>query len=183
MKRQNRKRNKTQRAKDTQKAAAMRSEGDSLRTIASALDVAPSTVKADLDGVDQLLLKKAMLDREAAMLTQLNDLQFAVNEAKRAWALSLEDSEKVTFKASPRNGDEHTTTTEGQSGNPGHLRNLVKAVEVRSKLLGLYQAEPNPEKPELTDAEKLIAEQIKEARAKHAAQFPQAPEPGTAELP
>lgn len=167
---------------DQEKASELRLEGASLREIGEELGVSYETVRLDLKPFDEAAAKKIMSNREMAMLEQLRDLQFAADEAKKAWALSLEDSEKTITKKSVRFGDDITLVTEIQTGDPGHIRNLVKTVDVRSKLLGLYQAEPNPEKPELTDAEKLIAEQIKEARAKHAAQFPQAPEPGTAEL-
>lgn len=79
---------------------------------------------------------RARLDREEHIARELRTLDTALQEALDAWNRSKEDNEVVTVEG--RDGKNRITKrTEGQSGNPAHLGNVVRISESRRKLLGL----------------------------------------------
>lgn len=146
------KRNKHQKARDIRKESKLRAEGQTLHQIAEAVGVSHEQVRLDLKYIDQRLIAEAAKDLEKAKAENLAKLRFAQAEVLEAWKLSLEDAEKVTVKHSRAKLDdeddycedpgiqvETTRVTEGQSGNPGHLRNYIRALEAEAKLLGLYE--------------------------------------------
>jgi hypothetical protein len=132
------KRNKHQKARDIRQESKLRAEGHTLHQIAEAVGVSHEQVRLDLKYIDQRLIEAAAKDLEKAKAENLAKLRFAQAEVLEAWKLSLEDSERISTKQSA-DGTETTTVTEGQSGNPGHLRNYIRALEAEAKLLGLYE--------------------------------------------
>jgi hypothetical protein len=118
----------------------LRSEGVPLRQIGEKIGLSYEQVRLDLRAVDESLFNGSIEDRKRAKSEQIAKLRYAQIESQRAWELSLKDAEKTTEKTTEK-GLEKSHTIEGQSGNPGHIRNYVKAVEAESKLLGLYEPE------------------------------------------
>jgi len=146
------KRNKHQKARNIEQESKLRAEGKPLREIAETVGVSHEQVRLDLKYIDKRLIEAAAKDLEKAKAENLAKLRFAQAEVLEAWKLSLEDAEKVTVKHSRAKLDdeddycddpgiqvETTRVTEGQSGNPGHLRNYIRALEAEAKLLGLYE--------------------------------------------
>lgn len=132
------KRNKHQKARNIEQESKLRAEGKPLREIAETVGVSHEQVRLDLKYIDKRLIEAAAKDLEKAKAENLAKLRFAQAEVLEAWKLSLEDSEKITIRQND-DGSERTTVTEGQSGNPGHLRNYIRALEAEAKLLGLYE--------------------------------------------
>lgn len=85
------------------------------------------------------LNEAARLDRDAQIERELRTLDWAQAQAITAWERSKLDAETVVVEEGgrPGGGPKTTTTTKGQSGDPSHLGNVVRASESRRKLLGL----------------------------------------------
>lgn len=132
------KRNKHQRARDRRRIASLRAKGLSLRAIARRVGLDEKQVRLDLAFIDDRLIDSAKVDLEQAKAQTVAKFRWAQIEAREAWIRSLEDAERTTIKDGAKNGLEETITTEGRSGNPGHLRNYAAAVDKEAELLGLY---------------------------------------------
>lgn len=133
------KRNKHQKARDLKRVSELRAEGKPLREIAPEVGLSHEQVRLDLKFLDQTLLSQAVENTEDIKRQLAAKFRFAQAEAVAAWHRSLTDLERVTEKLA-KDGLEHTTVTEGRSGNPGHIRNLIKATEAEAKLFGIYEA-------------------------------------------
>jgi DNA-binding MarR family transcriptional regulator len=100
--------------------------------IAAKLDITQQSVAARL----KKLNARALTDRAEHVARELRTLDDTLREALDAWERSKADAVAVTVE---RRGESERATkrTEGQSGNPAHLANAIKASESRRKLLGL----------------------------------------------
>ena len=138
MRKRGQKRNRHQKARDIKQESMLRAEGKTLREISDAVGVSHEQVRADLKHIDQRLIEAATKDLEKAKAENLAKIRFAQSELAQAWLNSMNDSSKISTKQSS-DGTEITTVTEAQTGNPGHMRNYIKALEAEAKLLGLYE--------------------------------------------
>lgn len=136
-KRRGPRRNKHQRAQDLKKISELRVDKKSLREIAEQVDLSHEQVRQDLAFIDRQLLESAQQDLELIRSQAIAKLRHAQVQAHQAWMRSLDDAEKVSTKKTA-DGTEETTTREGQSGAPGHIRNYIRAIEAEAKLLNLY---------------------------------------------
>ena len=104
----------------------------SVTEIAAQLGISKAAVSMRLKKLNQ----QARLDREAHIERELRTLDLVQREALDAWERSKQPAETLTVEEV--SGAEKTTKrTEGQSGSPAHLANVLKASESRRKLLGL----------------------------------------------
>jgi len=141
------KRNKHQKSRDYKREAKLRAEGKTFREIAKEVGLDAKQVRLDLAFIDEQLIDAAKADLEKAKAESVAKFRYAQIQAHQAWLLSLEEEVRVTVRHSTqsggddgaRNSNEQTKMVAGQSGNPGHMRNYLKAVKDEAELLGLYQ--------------------------------------------
>lgn len=162
------KRNKHQRARDYKKEAELRADGKTFREIAKVVGLNDKQVRLDLAFIDSQLLEQAEEDRKRDKANQLAKLRWAQMECYKAWLASLEEVEKTSVRQSEKYGVEQTVTTEGRSGNPGHMANYAKFVNAETELLRLLEKEPGSQE-ELSELEELMLEHLKQARAEYGA--------------
>jgi transcriptional regulator with XRE-family HTH domain len=116
-----------------EQAWALRLQGRTEAEIAAALGVTQGAVSKILHRVERQALRR--LTREAALLkvVQLAQLEHIVDEAMRAWAVSLEDSVTVQGFSDGK----FIVTTRTQCGNPALLGQARGALADIRALLGL----------------------------------------------
>ncbi len=129
-------RNKHQKAQDKKIESELSKHGHSLREIATCVDLSKEQVRLDLAEINRELLKESKVNIEQARTHQLAKLRHAQIEVLDAWKRSLQDAE-LRKEKDGKDGKEITTLIKGQSGNPSHIKNYIKSVEVESRLLGL----------------------------------------------
>ena len=106
--------------------------GCSHAEIAERLGISRPSVSSRL----KKLNARAIIDRAERVAQELRTLDTLLSEAMDAWEASKADTEIVTVERR-KAGDKVVRRTEGQTGNPAHLTNALKAAESRRKLLGL----------------------------------------------
>lgn len=133
------KRNKQQKASQKKKAAQLREQGKTLREIGSEVGLHHTQVWHDLNEVEAEILEEAKDSLEAHRARVLAKLRKVQIESRIAWERSLQDKERYTEKESAKTGLETSSMREGQSGNPTHMTNMIKAIEKEAQLLGLLK--------------------------------------------
>lgn len=152
------KRNKTQRALDEAKATELRAQGQSLKQISDQLDVCPKTVLNDLNKVDAALKIKTESERQKHIDRLSAELEWARAESKKAWAGQAGNSITKTNKTGEFGYE--ITQIHKSKAHPGHITNIIRAVDSEAKLLKLDKPADN-DSNEMDEADLIIAEQLR----------------------
>lgn len=161
-------RNKQQKLADQMAAWELRKEGKTYHEVAKLLGLSYTTVHSDLEEVTRIAAKALINDRKKAIEYLVSVTMTSIQDCELAWQRSLERAEKETIRQCI-DGTEITKAKEGQSGNPGHKRNVLKGVEIVAKLLHLYDEEKS-DGAQLTAIEKALAKNHELAEKELAAQ-------------
>jgi hypothetical protein len=120
------------------RVAARYLRGDLQYQIAQAFEVAQSTISRDLDAIHAEWLAQAVKDRGTWVAQLLAEIEEAKKQAWAAWSKSQENAE--VLRAKVRGGlQESEKITRGQAGDPRFLDLVLKCVEARAVILGLYE--------------------------------------------
>lgn len=158
-------RNPHQKAKDRKRESKLRADGVPLRAIAEEVGLSYEQVRKDLLFIDARLLAASKDEIETAKAQTLAKLRYAQVQAVRGYERSFQAVTQTIESSSPK-GSRETIITSEQPGRGEHLRNYVKAVEAEAKLLGLYEKQAS-DNEELTELERLLAENLKVAIQEH----------------
>lgn len=111
--------------------------GHTQYAIAEALGVSQTTICFDLKAIHQQWKEAAITDIAAIKERELLRIDRIEREHWRGWVKSLKDRQRRTTKSGGKEGDEVTSMTEGQAGNPRFLEGIMHCIERRARLLGL----------------------------------------------
>lgn len=119
------------------KVAELYVRGHSINAIAEAVGVSKHTVIRDMREVRAQWREQYADTFQRYTLEQIRKIDAVEQEAWEAWQASKQDAVTISRKE-PSDGDiETTTTVKGQTGDPRYLEAILRAIERRSKLLGL----------------------------------------------
>ena len=144
------KRSRVQRDLDRQTVAQLTLKGWSQMQIAQHLEVNHSTVSRDLAVIRKEWKESAVRDFDVDRQQELQRLALAEKEFWQAWERSQEGKEISSLEklvlgkddaGQPLGRVKQATRTEQRTGDAQFLNGVVKCVEVRSKLLGLFPSE------------------------------------------
>lgn len=109
--------------------------------IAKRLGIARQTVGGILERYAKRLAKEVQLQRELLIAQQIDKIDEVVREAYGEWDRSKEEAKKefVKIGQNPK-GDtsEIGETKEWQCGDPRYLAVIIKALDQRAKIMGLF---------------------------------------------
>lgn len=108
---------------------------------AERLGISRETVYADRQSLKLWWREQAVAPADDLLARELMQIDTVIREAWHAWRQSLKDSVTET-KKDGANGVETTIAKRGQSGDPAHLNAVLKAVEMRARLLRLIDKGP-----------------------------------------
>jgi hypothetical protein len=112
--------------------------GDLQWEIALAFEVHPATISRDLDAIHREWLAEAVKDRGEWVAKLLAKIDETERQAWAGWAKSQENAE--TLRARMRGDHKETEkVTKGQAGDPRFLDLVLKCVEARAVIVGLYE--------------------------------------------
>lgn len=144
------KRPKIQRDRDRATVAELRLKGWTQQQIADYLEVDQSTISRDLRALELQWKESALRDFDLDRAMELERLRLAEREYWQAWERS-QQSKETSIREQLRNAvasEEGTiagggrvkiaTRTEQKTGEAVFLSGVVKCIELRSKLLGLF---------------------------------------------
>ncbi|MBD1825665.1 ArsR family transcriptional regulator [Cyanobacteria bacterium FACHB-DQ100] len=145
------KRPKIQRDRDRATVAELRLKGWTQQQIADYLELDQSTVSRDLKALEEQWKESALRDFDLDRAMELERLRLAEREFWDAWQRS-QQSKETSIREQLRNAiaDEQggsiagdgrikiATRTEQKTGEAVFLNGVIKCIELRSKLLGLY---------------------------------------------
>lgn len=119
------------------KVAELYVRGHSMAEIATVCGVHKCTIVRDVREIRKEWREQYADTFQRYTLEQIRKIDAVEKEAWEAWQASKQDSVTISRKE-PSSGDiETTTTVKGQTGDPRYLEAILRAIERRSKLLGL----------------------------------------------
>lgn len=135
----------TQRRDDRRRRVAeLFRQGLLLKDIARRVGASINTISSDVAALHSDWLRAAASHYRDAMVQQLQKLMPAEDEALGAWLASKEPSvvERDEVKSGV-DGDtrRHLRAVRHQCGNAGYIRTVLRCIEIRCRLLGLYAKE------------------------------------------
>src|SRR5262249_3608577 len=121
-----------------QKVAARYVRGQTQWEIARAFELDQSTISRDLAAIRDEWLKAAVLDMTEVKARELAKVDECERQAGAAWAGGQEDAER---RRAGKRGETATQeiVTRGQAGDPRFLDVVLKCVEKRCQILGVYE--------------------------------------------
>jgi hypothetical protein len=102
--------------------------------------VTRQTVSNDCRALNKLWRQSAAKDTDKYMREMERQYRFVFQQSLAAWERSLEDKEAITQESAEGQSAGRTKVqikTEGQSGNPAHLRNAMEALRAIRDMRGL----------------------------------------------
>lgn len=96
-----------------------------------------STISLDLKALNNLWKESALNDTDAYIKELERQYRFAYQQSVAAWERSLEDKESTTQEQIDGGKAKVQIKTEGQSGNPAHLRNAMESLKAIRDMRGL----------------------------------------------
>lgn len=122
-----------------QKVAARYVRGEAQWQIARAFEVDQSTISRDLAAIRKEWLASAVRSMDEVKARELAKIDATEEQAWRAWTRSQEPAEVLRARI---NGGTSTTekVSKGQAGDPRFLEVILKCVEKRCQILGVYEA-------------------------------------------
>jgi len=121
-----------------QLAVAMKKDGVSVKEIASKLGVGVSSVHKYIRENTATSIERRVGDGVAMIDEALAEIRETIDWAKSCFHRSRLDRERTVTRTKGENGEEITTTVEGQAGDPRFLQVILNAVDQKCKLLGIY---------------------------------------------
>lgn len=119
------------------KVAARYIRGETQWEIARAFEVTQATVSNDLKAIRAAWLAEAVRDMDEIKARELAKVDACEEQAWKAWTRSQEDAE--TLRARMRGDTAETEKIKkGQAGDPRFLDLVLKCVEKRCLILGVY---------------------------------------------
>jgi predicted transcriptional regulator len=152
----------TQKADQTRRrreVARRERKGETTKEIAKALGIGLTTVRKDLKFNLKKLAEATIEETKAARPAKLEIAQWALDACREAWENSqgvITETRTLKKRGRPKrdaagnvdpadNEPEETiiqTTQKVSPGDPAHMRNAIKALELQCKLLGLLDSNP-----------------------------------------
>lgn len=121
--------------------------GETQWEIARAFEVDQGTISRDLDAIRKLWIEEAVRDMDEIKAKELAKIDTVEAEAWKAWTKSQENAEVMRAKrrgigsgSEERVTSETEKVTKGQAGDPRYLELVLKCVEKRCQILGVYDA-------------------------------------------
>lgn len=117
------------------------------------IDVTRQTISNDLKALNRLWQQSGLNNTDAYLKEMERQYRQIFQQSMIAWEQSLEDKESIIQESIKSGGDDNGSgadgnkrakaqkKTEGQSGNPAHLRNAMSALEAIREMYGLDQPE------------------------------------------
>jgi predicted transcriptional regulator len=136
--------------RDRQSIAELMCKGWAQNKIADYLEVSPATVNRDLKAIKEAWQSQAIADRGQYVNQEMQRLAMVESEYWAAWERSqgsqttiteVDPASSVEAQMEAAIGGSSTKTsrrTQQQVGNPQFLGGVVKVIETRCKLLGLF---------------------------------------------
>lgn len=119
------------------KVAELYVRGHSMAEIATVCGVHKCTIVRDVREIRKEWREQYADTYQRYTIEQIRKIDAVEKEAWEAWQASKQDAVTISRKE-PADGDiETTTTVKGQTGDPRYLETILRAIERRSKLLGL----------------------------------------------
>lgn len=145
------KRTKFERENDLQRITGMYLQHMTQAEIATELKLSQPQIKYDLDEIKRRWREDTKIDLDAAKQKELARLEQLEHTYWQAWKRSLKPLKKVRIEKKFGEVDKTIRTREQLLGIPAYLEGVVRCIQERSKLLGIYAPVKQDVKIDFTD--------------------------------
>lgn len=145
------KRTKFERENDLVKTTSLYLRGYTQEKIAGEIGVTREQIKYDLEKVQRRWREDTKIDLDAVKQKELAKLEELEHTYWQAWKRSLEPIKKVRIEKKAGELEKVIRTREQLLGIPAYLEGVVKCIQERAKLLGIYAPIKQDVKVDFTD--------------------------------